>query len=164
MKEILGYNLKQFFDNIDKDCKNADITYAGDRYEVWKVSDDLFTKMCEMSEEEFVELAGDDAWWRQNDGSVLGEPDTTFYIRDNEILAWKNEDRDYWCDDMCGTEKRSEEECLACVTDRLTFSSLSEYLCDEIGCSQPKNVCACAMDLAKYNNMTMGELFTKYEG
>ena len=27
----------------------------------------------------------------------------------------------------------------------------------------PHNVVACAMDLAKFNNLTMGELFKKYE-
>ena len=64
MKEILGKNLKQFFDTIDNPPNDAEITYAGDRYEVWEVSDDLFIKMCNMSEEEFVEMAGEDVWWR----------------------------------------------------------------------------------------------------
>ena len=44
------------------------------------------------------------------------------------------------------------------------YKSLSDYLCNCVGASQPRNVCACAMDLAKYNDMTMGELFDKYEG
>ena len=42
------------------------------------------------------------------------------------------------------------------------YSNLSEYLCECVGVSLPKNVCACAMDLAKYNNMSMAELFEKY--
>ena len=45
MKEILGNNLKQFFDTIDNPPKDADITYAGDRYEVWEVSDELHKMM-----------------------------------------------------------------------------------------------------------------------
>lgn len=64
MVEILGKNLKQFFDTIDNPPNDAEITCAGDRYEVWEVSDELFKKMCDMSEEEFVELAGEDTWWR----------------------------------------------------------------------------------------------------
>ena len=44
------------------------------------------------------------------------------------------------------------------------YNSLTEYLCDGIGASLPKNVVACAMDLAKYNNMSLGDLFTEYEG
>lgn len=146
MKEILGDNLKRFFDTIDKHCNNADITYAGDEYEVWKVSDKLFEQMCEMTEEEFVELAGEDAWWRQSEGSVLGVPDTTVYINGQEMLGWNKR----WADE---DEKWEIHE-----------HSLTDYLCDQIGVSQPRNVCACAMDLAKYNNMSMSELFRKYEG
>ena len=48
MVEILGKNLKQFFDTIDNPPNDAEITYAGDRYEVWEVSDDLFIKMCDI--------------------------------------------------------------------------------------------------------------------
>lgn len=63
MKEILGGNLKRFFDAIDNKCNNADITYSGNRYERWKVSDELFEKMCNIPKEEFIELAGDDAFF-----------------------------------------------------------------------------------------------------
>ena len=130
MVEILGSNLKKFFDVIDNPPNEADITYAGNRYEVWEVSDELFEKMCNMSEEEFVEIAGEDAWWRQSYGSNLGYPEETTIVNGDEI----------------------------------EYENLSEYLCECIGVSQPRNVCACAMDLAKYNDMTMGELFEEYEG
>ena len=80
MIEILGGNLKKFFDIVDNPPKDADITYAGERYEVWKISDELHKKMCDMSEEKFVEMAGEDAWWRSSTGSVLGVPDTEFNV------------------------------------------------------------------------------------
>lgn len=144
MKEILAENLQALFDNSNIDGK---CTYKGKRYEVWEVSDDVFEKMCEMTEEEFEELCPS-GMWRSCDGSVLGTPDATVHINGYEILAWGDEP---WED-----EEDDEYEIYA--------SSLTNYLCDVIGASQPKNVCACAMDLAKYNHMTMGELFTKYEG
>ena len=144
MKEILGKNLKQFFDTIDNPPNDAEITYAGDRYEVWEVSDDLFIKMCNMSEEEFVEMAGEDVWWRSSIGSVLGAPDTEFNVNGNDLVAW---------DSPIYESKKGNK-----------YESLSDYLCNCVGASLPKNVCACAMDLAKYNDMTMGELFEKYEG
>lgn len=144
MVEILGDNLKKFFDIIDNPSKDAEITYAGNRYEVWEVSDELHKKMCDMSEEEFVELAGEDAWWRSSTGSVLGVPDAEFDINDNDLTAW---------DSPIYESKKSNK-----------YENLSEYLCECVGVSQPRNVCACAMDLAKYNNMTLGELFEKYEG
>lgn len=42
--------------------------------------------------------------------------------------------------------------------------SLTHYISDVFNISSPRNVCAIAVDLAKYNNMTMGELFNKCEG
>lgn len=144
MKEILGKNLKKFFDAVDSECNNADITYASDRYEVWKVSDELFGKICNMSEEEFLELAGEDAWWRQSYGSNLGYPDAEFEINGKYLTGW---------DSSIYSSRIGQK-----------YENLSEYLCECIGVSQPRNVCACAVDLAKYNDMTMGELFEKYEG
>ena len=161
MKEILGENLKKFFDNVDKDSKHADITYAGNKYEVWQVSDELFEQMCKMSEEDFYKLAGWRAWWRQSDGSNLGVPYITYFIKGKTIKAWECRDRSDWC---YGCQCDDEESCVECMDYSREFSSLLEYLCDEVGASVEKNVCACAMDLAKYNDMTMGELFTKYEG
>ena len=145
MKEVLGNNLGQFIKNgID-----GKRTYKGDRYEVWEVTNEMFDIMCDMSEELFVELAGEDAWWRSAEGSNLGAPDTKVYVNGHEMIGWAGEP---WEDE----DEEDEFEIYA--------SNLSNYLCDVIGASQPRNVCALAVDLAKYNNMTMGELFTKYEG
>lgn len=144
MLEILGGNLKRFFDTIDNPPWDADITYAGDRYEVWIVSEELFKKMCAMTEEEFAELAGEDAWWRSSDGSNLGDPDAEFEVNGKNLIGW----------DSPIYESKTGHK----------YESLSEYLSCCIGVSQPRNVCACAMDLAKYNGMSMGELFKKYEG
>jgi len=152
MKEILGGNLKRFFDTVDSKCNNADITYAGDRYEVWEVSDELFKQMCDMTEEKFVELAGEYAWWRSAEGSILDIPCVTMLVNGHVLKCWGKE-RDYdGYSDYCGFGCESK------------YESLSDYLCNCVGASQPKNVCACAMDLAKYNSMSMGELFRKYEG
>ena len=161
MKEILGNNLKQFFDNVDPAYKNADITYAGNRYEVWKVNDSLFESMCDMTEEEFVRLAGEDAWWRQSDGSVLGVPHDTYTIKGHCLRVWELRDRLEWCGNC---ECDDEESCVECMDYSREFKSLTEYLCDEVGASTEKNVCACATDLAKYNGITIGELFSKFEG
>ena len=150
MREILGNNLKQFFDIVDNPPNDAEITYAGDRYEVWEVSDELFVKICDMSEEEFVEIAGEDAWWRQSEGSNLGYPDETAIVNGSELICWGKE-RVYPSFDYIPKEMKQ-------------YENLSDYLCNCVGASQPRNVCACAMDLAKYNDMTMGELFEKYEG
>ena len=143
MIEILGNNLKQFFAIVDNPPNDAEITYAGEGYEVGEISDELRNKMCNMSEEEFIELAGEDAWWRSSTGSVLGVPDIEFDVNGNDLVAW---------DSPIDESKKGNR-----------YESLSDYLCNCVGVSQPKNVCACAMDLAKYNDMTMAELVEKYE-
>ena len=143
-KEILGKNLKRFFDVIDNPPNDAKITYAGSEYEVWEVSDKLFKKICNMSEEKFLKLAGEGAWWRSSIGSNLGTPDTEFKVNGKYLIGW---------DSPIYESKKGH-----------SYDDLSDYLCGCIGASQPRNVCACAVDLARYNTMTMGELFEKYEG
>lgn len=88
MKEILGNNLKEFFNAIDNAHSDAHTSYKGNKYEVWEVSDELHKKMCDMSEEEFVELAGDDAWLRSANGSNLGIPKEEFTINGEKMLGW----------------------------------------------------------------------------
>ena len=145
MKELLVNHLHHFFHNTNTRAKN---TYKGKDYEVWEVSDNTFKEMCDMSEEFFIEWSGDDAWWRHCEGSNLGIPTAKAIVKGEPLICW---DDDYYLPDEYEDEPCKE------------FDSLTEYLCDEIGASQPKNVCACAIDLAKYNDMTMGELFRKYE-
>lgn len=151
MKEILGYNLEKFFRRIEYPCDGGvfERTYKGTDYEVWAMTDNIFDIICDYSEDEFVELAGKDAWWRSSTGSVLGKPTARAIVNEKRLICW---DDDYYLPD-----EYEEEPCKE-------YKSLTEYLCDGIGASLPKNVVACAMDLAKYNNMSLGDLFTEYEG
>lgn len=146
MKEILGKDLKRFFDVVDSEYSNAEITYAGNRYEIWEVSDKLFNKMCDMTEEQFIELAGEEAFWRHSVGSSLGAPYENNIVNGHKLISWS---KGYL---RCEETRRSKK-----------YESLSEYLCDCVGASTPKNVCALAVTLAKANGMTMSELFNKYE-
>lgn len=145
MKEILGDNLKQFFDVVDKSCDNAEITYAGNDYEIWQVSDSLFEKMCNIEEDEFYRIAGEDAWWRYSDGSNLKTVSNVADFIVNGKL-------------MLGFDSRISEKAGS------SYKNLTEYLCECVGASLPKNVCACAVDIAKFNGITMGELFDVYQG
>ena len=147
MKEILGNNLEQFFFVLDysKECVVAR-TYKSDRYEVWSMPDKVFDIISDMSEEKFVKFAGEDAWWRSSNGSVLYSLDKgEVTINNQKMIGW--------------IRKPWDEE----ISKDINYQSLSDYLCEFIGASTPHNVVACAMDLAKFNHLTMGRLFTKYE-
>lgn len=167
MKEILAENLSMFFSNsgIEGNC-----TYSGKLYEVWEVSDDDFKIMSNMSEEEFQKLCPN-GMWRSANGSNLGFPDDKYLINGEEIIAWDGYRRCEYYNDYCKdcsdriSEmcKASDEDIETCCGER-KYNTLLNYLCYEIGASLPKNVCALAVDLARRNNITMGELFCKYEG
>lgn len=143
MKEILAENLQPFFDNSNLKGK---CTYQGEQYEVWEVSDKTFEIMCDMDEDKFARLCPD-GMWRSAEGSNMGAPNTIIHVGENKILGWYSP----WDED-------SEEEL------EIYASNLTKYFCYYLGVSQPRNVCALAVDLAKYNHMTLGELFNKYEG
>lgn len=144
MREILGNNLIRFFENNNSFCECAKLKYKGNEYEVWEVSDELFVQMCDMHEDEFYKFAGDDAWWRSSEGSIMGIANVKFMVNGEYLLGW---------DSRIYLSKKGHK-----------YENLSDYLCNCIGVSQPRNVCALVTDLAIYNGMTMTELFEKYEG
>lgn len=147
MKEILGNNLEQFFFVLDYPKEyGAVCTYKSNRYEVWLMDDEIFNMISNMSEEDFVKFAGEDAWWRSSSGSVLYSLDKgEVTINNHKMIGW--------------IRKPWDEE----ISTDIKYSSLTEYLCEFIGASTPHNVVACAMDLAKFNYLIMGGLFKKYE-
>lgn len=144
MVEILGCNLKRFFDTVDNPPKDAEITYAGNNnrtnYEVWEVSDELFKTICSLSEGEITSLAGDDALWCVSKGNILEYPDSEFTVNGKGLICWNG---------MCS---RNEYTCL------------TEYLCDSVGALSLASVCSHAVELAKYNDLKLSELFSIYEG
>lgn len=146
MKEILGSRLvDSFFSKLDGmyQCDYKQ-TYQGTMYNVYVVSDQLFDYMDNMSEEEFTTVTeNDDSWWRYSEGSVLGDANKKLLINGKGIFAWES---------PIGNRTHYR------------YKDLLTYLRDCLGVSTPKNVCACAKDLAKYNNMSLGELFSKYQG
>lgn len=150
MKEILTWGdcTKEFKRlNINPKC-----TWSG---YVWREDDNM--AVYEVTEEEFEimdnDTDGEDNWdeslWRYSEGSNQGYVNGVFTINNKSMKVWdKNEDKGFVEED-----DRIEE-----------YIHLLEYLCNHVGASQPRNVCALSVDLAKYNNMTLAELFKNYQG
>lgn len=165
MKEILAESLQALFDNSDL---TGTCTYKSELYEVWEVSDEDFDFMCNMTEENFEKLCPD-GMWRYSEGSILSTPGVEYEINGHKIIAWDDRRNRYIEDcQVCPIRemyncKQTEEDYNECFGLR-RYRKLTEYFCEEVGVSLPRNVCALAMDLAKYNNMSLGELFRKYEG
>lgn len=172
MREIIGENLQTFFDNTGI---AATKTYSGhigywSHFEVWEMSEEDYDDICIMSDDEYEHFAVDDSWWRGADGSNMDTVNEEFIINDLPITAWRNEGRvsDYE-DDWNDMDKEEQSE-YKNFEDFLNtwfpkeYSHLMEYFCEELGASTERNVCALATDLAKYNNITMAELFRRYGG
>lgn len=170
MQEIMGENLEQL---LSSKGYNAKRTFSGkigywDNLEVWEVDDQTFERICGIDEEKWREAAGEGAWFRHAEGSILGVPSDRFVINNKEIIAWRNEDRyedireGYYTLDKDEQKEYDSAEEYADMLCKYRYDNLMEYLCDEIGVSAPKNVCACAVDLAKYNHMSLGKLFEVY--
>lgn len=137
MKEILT------FGDVTKDFKRLGVdfrqTYLGEEYGVCEVTDKEFEKLCN---EPNTENTWNDGGWRYAEGSNQMIPSEIIKINGEKIIAWYEDIYDF------------DGE----------YENLLQYLCYEVGCSQPGNVCALTIDLAKYNNMKLSELFQKYQG
>lgn len=164
MVEILAKNIENLFENT------ANRIYQGARYDVYAIPDSVHKNMCDMSDEEFEQKCPH-GWWRSSTGSVLGTPDGEFEINGKPILAYCGETRknyyDECCQDcsdytdkICNAEYSDIEKCIG----EKKYKNLLEYFYEELNISTEKNICAVCVDLAKYNNMTMAELFQKYQG
>jgi len=146
MKEILAQNLDGIaLYELDLFAK---MTYKGELYQIWKLEEDEFKKLCEVPEEKWKKEYG---MWRYSEGSNVGNCISTFIINEKHITAWDGDLR---------VEALHEDE----VFRGRKYKTLLEYFCEELGASQPKNICALAVELAKINNITMGELFVIYQG
>ena len=142
MKEILAWGncLPEFY-RLNINPKEAWHGYG------WKKNDEM--NVYELTEDEFEILCNDEdneytwqkACWRYSEGSVLGSPDNKrFSISNHWLYGWVKEDG---------------------YTNK--YKHLLEYLCNEVGASMEKNVVSCAVDLARYNGLSLAELFNKYQ-
>ena len=148
-----GYILKEILTmgDITKDFQRLGIiirqTYNGEDYGVCEVNDEEFKILCN---EDDTEGIWEDCGWRYCEGSNQEVPNKLLSIKGQKINGWYGDDI---------YEDEDEENSFI-----PTYRNLLLYLCASIGCSQPRNVCALAKDLAFYNNMKLSDLFIKYQG
>jgi len=160
MKEILGGELDKAFEELGMDAKKTyeskDLKYEYQEvYQVWELIDEDFEKICNMSEKDWKDNWG---WWRSARGSNMCNPISRFNINHHYIKAWDSDSR------LENIEENKELKPEDRYYEDRKYNYLLEYMCDEIGVSMEKNICALAVDLAKINGITMGELFRKYQG
>ncbi|HDR3897007.1 MULTISPECIES: hypothetical protein [Bacillus] len=139
---------------INEDLKrlgvNATRTYGNEEtpYQVYELTDKEFEKLSVLC---MNEDDNDEHWqnggWRWCTGSNQPIPTDKATVKHKELVCWVEPIE-------VGEESYKND----------WHVNLLEYLDIEMGCTAFTNVCAVAKDLAKYNNMTMAELFKKYQG
>lgn len=164
--EILaGNGIHKAFKELNIEAKR---TYKGanePHYEVWEIE----KKDLRILEETF-DWPSDWGWWRFAKGSNMGSAYDFFEVNGNELIAWAGTRRDGLMDnwnDESEYEKEAYHYSFREYAESVMphkYDTLLEYCCDEIGASTETNVCALAVDLARYNGMSMAKLFKTYEG
>ena len=173
MREIIGERMIPVFEGLNIPYKSTYQGYIGywPNFEVYEISDEDYEKLSNISDEVWDSIANDFSWWRGAKGSNMGIPNEIFTINGKEIIAWDNVAKiiDLECNWYKMTDEEHEEwdndlyEYLEAYCP-IYYNDLLEYFCEVLGASTERNVCALATDLAKYNNMTIGELFSIYGG
>ena len=147
MKEILTMG------DVSKEFERLGVvlreTYKGNDYSVCEVTDEEFEAIC--NDNDNIEGTWSNCAIRYSEGSNQGKPNDVLKINHKDIKCWFNPIID--CNELEKDEEIYKPE----------YVSLLEYLCNGMGCCLPRNVCDLAVDLAKYNNMKLSELFKEYE-
>ena len=135
-------------------------------YEVWEIAEDDMFMMDLVSN--WPDRYG---WWTYSEGSNMGSVNHDITINGKAVTAWM---RDGLMDDLRRdwereTKKNKEIydfDFAKYAEDNIftDYHNLLEYFCDHLGASKASNVFALAKDLAKYNKMTIAELFKTYQG
>lgn len=144
--EIFAGNMDLYFKRTGiKAIKTWEGKGGGWGYQVWEIGQEEFKKLAATSNNSYKE----DEWWRSAESSGMGEPTAEYIINGNKITAWDGVYRE-----------EHEEDC----EEEREYENLADYLCYEIGASEPRNIVALATDLAAQNGITMAELFKTYQG
>lgn len=143
--------------------------YHSEEYEVWEISKEALTTMSEIDDKEWKDEWG---FWRYAEGSnLVDEPTHQFTINNQSILAWYSQDKlnehldsflePSYIDEFSNEAAAREELIREYWEDECKYSDFYQYCSEEWGASTERNVCAIAVELARLNNMTMGELLNK---
>ncbi len=139
--------------NIKPKCTWIGLGYSRKEMRVYEVTDEVFKILCDEEERDYTWQRSS---WRSAIGSNMGSVNARFKIAGRYIKAWDGAGRQEALEEVNGNTSHPDY----CYENREYFHIL-EYFSEEIGASQPGNVCVLAVDLAKQNDIKMSELFQK---
>jgi hypothetical protein len=131
---------------------NPKLTWKGydwketEEIRVYCITRDEFDILCD---DKYSENDWLDSCWRYAEGSNMGSLNTQKIINGKALECFSSLRQPLYEDD---------EE-----IDDMEYDHLLDYLCYCLGVSTESNICAVAVDLARYNHMSMVELFERYQ-
>lgn len=142
--------------NISPKCTWTGKSNSGIEMRVYELNGKDFNILCEDAKHD-MDGSWIDCAWRSAEGSNMGSVGPRYNINNHYIKAWDGAGREDIIED--NKKEKSEDR----YWPERKYKNLLEYFCEEIGVGQPRNVCALAVDLASQNNISMAELFRKYQ-
>lgn len=162
---LCGNGIHKAFKEIGIDAKRIYKRTDEPHYEVWEIEKKDLEKL-----EETVEWDENWGFWRFCKGSNMGSAYEVFTVNGHELIAWSGRRRDNLIDEW-NDEPSSEKEAYHYSYKEYEkaimpheYDSLLDYFGKELEISTEKNICALSVDLARYNGMSMAQLFKTYEG
>lgn len=153
MIEILGGDLDLAIKELNvKAVKTATVTKKIKKYQVWELDENNFEILCDVDENEWKDNWG---WWRSANGAVIS-PIEKCTINGIEVFGYHNEALAELNEEL---QKEEAEEDWSYPYQ--IYTDLFEHFSEARGASQPRNVTALAIEMAKANNMKLSELMIK---
>ena len=145
MVEILGNNLSVAIQELNVMAKR---TFNSDEYEVWEMEEIERLKLNATTEEEWKENYG---WFRYGDGANV-TPCKTVKINGIEVIGYENE----------RFKEAFEDEGFEGYEEFVhSYRGLTQHFEETCGATTCENVTAVSIEMARHNDMTLGELFGK---
>jgi len=118
---------------------------------------------------QYPEEAWIDTGWRYSKGCILGSTDYPLVVNGQKMNGFEPHNLEDYEEMLKEEQERIKDETGKDVDigdidlPVNEYSHLLQYLCDEVRVSTETNVTACCVSLARGNNLTLGQLFEKYQ-
>jgi len=136
--------------------------------ELCKLSPEEIKKSVEEELKKKYKLTWMDCGWRYSEGSILGSTDYPYLVHGEILYGFEPKDFDEYEKELKEEKERLLEEGKNVDIGNIDLpvsehDHLLAYICDTLGASQPRNVAAICVSLAGGNNLTLQQLFEKYQ-
>lgn len=153
MQQILGDGLAPAFQSLEMDAVQK---YKGKDYEVWELTDDSYSRLCSLTDKDWLYEWG---WWRWARCIFEGCTLYHYLVNGMTMLGYLDEDK---LERLNQDEEPDEQLDASFFTDQ-KYSSFTNWLSETFSLSSEKHIACFAISLADANNLTLAEFMKRYQ-